>query len=86
MKVILKKYFTLILLFSITTILPTNSQDRPASFADLAEELMPSVVNISTTTTVVQNTNPFPFEFPPGSPLEICLKNLVHLRKEKQAL
>ena len=70
MRVILKKYFTLILLFSIATILPTNSQDRPGSFADLAEKLMPSVVNISTTTTVVQNTNPFPFEFPPGSPFE----------------
>ena len=60
MRVILKKYFTLILLFSIANIFPTNSQDRPVSFADLAEELMPSVVNISTTTTVVQNTNPFP--------------------------
>ena len=42
----------------------------PASFADLAEKLMPSVVNISTTQTVVTNTNPFPFEFPPGSPFE----------------
>ena len=44
--------------------------DAPASFADLAEKLMPSVVNISTTQTVVTNTNPFPFEFPPGSPFE----------------
>ena len=30
---------------------------------------MPSVVNISTTQTVVTRSNPFPgFEFPPGSP------------------
>ena len=29
---------------------------------------MPSVVNISTTQTVVSRSNPFPFEFPPGSP------------------
>ena len=31
---------------------------------------MPSVVNISTTQTVVTNTNPLPFTFPPGSPFE----------------
>ncbi len=83
MKVILKKYFTLILLFSLATILPTNSQDRPASFADLAEELMPSVVNISTTTTVVQNTNPFPFEFPPGSPFGDMFKEFGSPQKRK---
>merc|ERR1712078_597109 len=32
------------------------------------------VVNISTTTTVVTNTNPFPFQFPPGSPFEDMFK------------
>ena len=83
MRIILKKYFTLILLFSIATILPTNSQDRPASFADLAEKLMPSVVNISTTTTVVQNTNPFPFEFPPGSPFGDMFKEFGSPQKRK---
>jgi len=46
----------------------------PESFADLAEKLMPSVVNISTTQTVVTNTNPFPFQFPPGSPFEDMFK------------
>ena len=46
------------------------SQSVPESFADLAERLMPSVVNISTTQTVVTNNNPFPFTFPPGSPFE----------------
>ena len=35
---------------------------------------MPSVVNISTTQTVVTNTNPFPFQFPPGSPFEDMFK------------
>ena len=48
----------------------SNSQSVPESFADLAEKLMPSVVNISTTQTVVTNNNPFPFTFPPGSPFE----------------
>ena len=74
MRIILKRYFVLILLFSFAAVSPINSQDRPVSFADLAENLMPSVVNISTTTTVVQNTNPFPFEFPPGSPFEDMFK------------
>ena len=44
-----------------------NAKDVPSSFADLAEKLMPSVVNISTTQTVTTNKNPFPFQFPPGS-------------------
>ena len=42
----------------------------PGSFADLADRLMPSVVNISTTTTITTKSNPFPFQFPPGSPFK----------------
>jgi serine protease Do len=53
----------------------SNSKSVPASFADLAERLMPSVVNISTTQTVITNSNPFPgFKFPPGSPFEDMFK------------
>ena len=47
-----------------------NAQEAPSSFADLSERLMPSVVNISTTTTVTTKSNTFPFQFPPGSPFE----------------
>ena len=43
----------------------SNAKAVPESFADLTEELMPSVVNISTTQTV-ESTNQFPFQFPPG--------------------
>tara|TARA_B100000282_G_scaffold169785_1_gene122925 strand:+ start:653 stop:2065 length:1413 start_codon:yes stop_codon:yes gene_type:complete len=60
-------YFTLLFFFFSTG---GNAQDRPASFADLAEKLMPSVVNISTTQVITTRNNPFPFEFPPGSPFE----------------
>ena len=35
---------------------------------------MPSVVNISTTQTIKTTANPFPFEFPPGSPFEDMFK------------
>ncbi len=60
-------FYTLILTLNFYQI--SNSQSVPNSFADLAEKLMPSVVNISTTQTVVTRSNPFPgFEFPPGSP------------------
>ena len=47
----------------------------PESFADLAEKLMPSVVNISTTQTVKTTTNQFPFQFPPGSPFGEMFKD-----------
>ncbi len=51
-----------------------NSKAVPESFADLAEKLMPSVVNISTTQTITTTNNPFPFQFPPGSPFEDMFK------------
>tara|TARA_Y100001970_G_scaffold121079_1_gene150207 strand:+ start:1352 stop:2443 length:1092 start_codon:yes stop_codon:yes gene_type:complete len=58
-------YFTLFfLIFNIEG----NAKSPPASFADLAEKLMPSVVNISTTQTIKTQSTPFPFQFPPGSP------------------
>ena len=62
------------IIFFINYINFSNAKDGPASFADLAEKLMPSVVNISTTQTVVTNSNPFPFQFPPGSPFEDLFK------------
>ena len=65
----------LIILFSINIQNTTNAANMPASFADLAEKLMPSVVNISTTTTITTRSNPFPFEFPPGSPFEDMFKD-----------
>ena len=67
-----------IFLFSVVLFLNLQSnsfsQNIPSSFADLAERLMPSVVNISTTTTVTTQSNPFPFQFPPGSPFEDMFK------------
>ena len=60
-----------------------NAEAVPKSFADLAEKLMPSVVNISTTQTVVTNVNPFRFEFPPGSPFEDMFKEFRTPQKRK---
>jgi serine protease Do len=50
------------------------SKNVPISFADLAEKLMPSVVNIYSTQTIKTTANPFPFKFPPGSPFEDMFK------------
>ena len=67
-------------IFLISTLLVLSFQTKsfskgvPSSFADLAEKLMPSVVNISTTTTITTQSNPFPFQFPPGSPFEDMFK------------
>ena len=64
-------------LILILLLFPSNysiAKNIPNSFADLAEKLMPSVVNISSTQTVKTTTNPFPFEFPPGSPFEDMFK------------
>ena len=74
---------TLIFIFSFS--IQSNSKTVPASFADLAERLMPSVVNISTTQTVTTTTNPFPFEFPPGSPFEDMFKEFGTPQKRKSS-
>ena len=69
------KIFFVVLLVGLINPNFSKSQSVPASFADLAEKLMPSVVNISTTQTVVTRSNPFPnFQFPPGSPFEDMFK------------
>ena len=62
-----------ILIVSISYFSISKAQEIPSSFADLAEKLMPSVVNISTTTTVTTRSNPLPFEFPQVHHLKICL-------------
>jgi serine protease Do len=50
-----------------------HSKSAPESFADLAEKLSPSVVNISTTTIIEQKSREMP-SFPPGSPFEDFFK------------
>ncbi len=66
--------YALIFILFIFPVSSAYSKNTPASFADLAEKLMPSVVNISSTQTVKTTSNPFPFQFPPGSPFEDMFK------------
>ena len=46
---------------------------------------MPSVVNISTTQTVKTTSNPFPFQFPPGSPFEDMFKEFGTPQERKSS-
>ena len=68
MKLNFKKITSYFTLLFFLLIFEGNTKNPPNTFADLAENLMPSVVNISTTTTIKTQANPFPFQFPPGSP------------------
>ena len=52
MKFYLKKISIYFLIINFFTIFELKSKNAPESFADLAEKLMPSVVNISTTQTI----------------------------------
>ena len=82
---IYKKVFHYCLILIVLS-LPTSfahAKMVPSSFADLAEKLMPSVVNIASTQTIRTISNPFPFEFPEGSPFEDMFKEFNQPRERK---
>ena len=82
---IYKKFISFSLIFILIGSIKTfaYSKSIPGSFADLAEKLMPSVVNIASTQTVKSTSNPFPFEFPPGSPFEDMFKEFNKPKERK---
>ena len=71
-------YFFLVIIVNAT---PLGAKPIPDSFANLAEKLLPAVVNVSTTQTVQSgggnNMPPFPFPFPlpPDSPFNEFFKD-----------
>ena len=79
------KVFLISVVFFLNLQSNSISQNIPSSFADLAEKLMPSVVNISTTTTIITESNQFPFKFPPGSPFEDMFKEFGSPKKRQAA-
>ncbi|MDD3028962.1 MAG: DegQ family serine endoprotease [Alphaproteobacteria bacterium] len=57
---------------------PAFARSGPPGFADLAEKLLPAVVNISTTQTISARDGGFPdFQLPPGSPFEDFFKDFL---------
>ena len=77
------KVFKLIFVFIVFPISFSYSKTVPISFADLAEKLMPSVVNIKSTQTIKTTSNPFNFQFPPGSPFEDMFKEFNRQTERK---
>jgi serine protease Do len=62
---------------------PAAAKPAPDGFADLADKLLPSVVNISTTQTVKpekqhERSSPGRPQFPPGSPFEEFFKDFFN--------
>ena len=83
MKFSSKKLFIFFIFFYFVFNIEGRAKNPPESFADLAEKLTPSVVNISTTQTIKTQSNPFPFQFPPGSPFEDMFKEFQRPTERK---
>ncbi len=79
------KIIFITIILSLSYLTQSYSKPVPDSFADLAEKLMPSVVNISTSTTVVTKSNPLPFQFPPGSPFGDMFKEFGDPQERQSA-
>mgnify|MGYP001494613643 CR=1 FL=1 len=79
------KIIFIIVILSFGFLNQSYSKPVPESFADLAEKLMPSVVNISTSTTIVTKSNPLPFQFPPGSPFGDMFKEFGDSQERQSA-
>ncbi len=62
-------FMALAIAFVIVQATMALAQSRPETFADLAQQVSPSVVNITTSTTVAASTQPGPI-VPEGSPFE----------------
>ena len=73
--------------FSILMLLTVSAHARgaPESFADLAEELSPSVVNITTSTTIAGVTDQARPQIPEGSPFEDLFKDFFNNGEGGQA-
>ena len=65
--------------------MPAFARGVPGSFADLAEKLLPSVVNISTTQVAKKSEGSGTPQFPPGSPLEDFFKEFFDRRQRPGA-
>ena len=69
-------FFILGLVLLMAQTVMVHARGAPESFADLAEKVSPSVVNITTSTTVAAPTGPGPI-VPEGSPFEDFFKDFL---------
>ena len=63
---------------------PAWSKTAPDSFADLAQRLLPAVVNVSTTQAAKEGSRPQLPQLPPGSPFEDFFKEFFERNQPQQ--
>ena len=85
----MKSLLSLLLVFGLAAISISPAQANftpPNGFADLAGDLLPSVVNISTTQKITDKKQAMEMpQFPPGSPFEEFFKDFMEKQKEQNA-
>ncbi len=69
-------FFAFMLLFALCVSSPASARPGPESFADLADKLLPAVVNISTSQTITQSADlpDFDLQLPEDSPFNEFFK------------
>ena len=88
MNVFFKKIFCFISILTFVFLITpsSNSEGLPETFSKLADELSPSVVNISTTQLIENKYNNRPqFQFPPGSPFEDMFRDFFDMDRGNKA-
>jgi len=78
--------FALVAVAMLLSMAAASARSASDGFADLAEKLLPAVVNISTTQTVKRNgpDSMLP-KFPPGSPFEDFFKDFLERQQRRDA-
>ena len=71
--------FAVLTLVAAAMPLPAYARSAPESFADLADEVTPAVVNISASTTVEARNRTLP-QLPPGTPFEDLFEEFFNRR------
>jgi serine protease Do len=81
----LSRYLSLIAAALLLNFAPALAHSGPAGFADLAEKVLPAVVNISTTQMISEREGDMEgmpeFQLPPGSPFEKFFHDFMEKQK-----
>ena len=78
-------FFFNLIFFLVIFSFSSNSKELPDSFSGLIDELMPAVVNISTSQIIEDKFSNRPqFQFPPGSPFEDLFKDFFDNQPQKR--
>ena len=78
-----KKFNLILSIFFTSLFITTSSKAVPESFADLVEDLIPSVVSIASTTIITSSNNQEIPKFPEGSPFDEFFKDYYKNDKRK---